>query len=50
MRFGTEGAAVTGSGHAGDADGDVALVTDPTTAWALHEGSLRAQDAFAADC
>ena len=47
VRFGTEGAAVTGSGHDADADGDVALVTDPTTAWALHEGSLRAQDAFA---
>ena len=46
VQFGTEGAAVTGSGHEGH-DADVSLVTDPTTAWALHAGSLRAQDAFA---
>ena len=43
VRFGPDGASVTGSGHGAD----VALLTDPTTAWALHEGSLRAQDAFA---
>jgi hypothetical protein len=47
VRFGTDGASVTASGHEGDVDGEVALITDPATAWALHEGSLRAQDAFA---
>ena len=49
--FDPEGATVTGlaSGPGGDgADGaDVVLVTDPDTAWALHQGALRAQDAFA---
>ncbi len=44
VRFGPEGASVTRPG-AGTAD--VVLVTDPATAWALHEGTLRAQDAFA---
>ena len=32
---------------AGSAPADVALVTDPATAWALHQGTQRAQDAFA---
>ena len=44
VHFGPEGASVTGSG---DGVADVVLVTDPDTAWALHEGTLRAQDAFA---
>jgi hypothetical protein len=28
-------------------EADVVLVTDPDTAWALHQGTVRAQDAFA---
>jgi hypothetical protein len=44
VRLGPAGASVVapGSGPA-----DVELVTDPGTAWALHEGTVRAQDAFA---
>jgi hypothetical protein len=38
------GASVT---TAGAATPDVVLVTDRATAWALHQGELRAQDAFA---
>jgi hypothetical protein len=53
VRFAAEGATVTAvtaatsSGRDTDPAADVVLVTDPATAWALHEGSLRAQDAFA---
>jgi hypothetical protein len=47
VSFGPEGAAVTASGPDGRADGDVVLVTDAATAWALHQGTVRAQDAFA---
>ena len=47
VQFGPDGASVTGSGRTGDADVDVVLVTDAATAWALHQGSIRAQDAFA---
>jgi hypothetical protein len=43
VRFTAQGASVT----APSADADVVLVTDPATAWALHRGTLRAQDAFA---
>jgi hypothetical protein len=38
------GAAVTGPGAA---VADVVFVTDHATAWALHQGAVRAQDAFA---
>jgi hypothetical protein len=38
------GASVT---KAGAATPDVVLVTDRATAWALHRGDVRAQDAFA---
>jgi hypothetical protein len=44
VHFGVDGATVTGS-DAGEAD--VVLATDPATAWALHQGTVRAQDAFA---
>jgi hypothetical protein len=44
VRFASDGASVHGPGHAA---ADVVLVTDPATAWALHQGALRAQDAFA---
>ena len=44
VRFGPDGASVTAPG---DATPDVVLVTDPDTAWALHQGTVRAQDAFA---
>ena len=48
VRFGPDGASVTGLVTApGDAPPDVVLVTDPDTAWALHQGTVRAQDAFA---
>jgi hypothetical protein len=47
VHFGADGATVTGSGRDGQTDGDVVLVTDPATAWALHQGEVRAQDAFA---
>lgn len=54
VRFGPDGASVTGlPDDAGrdDADGDgaadVVLVSDAATAWALHQGRVRAQDAFA---
>jgi hypothetical protein len=43
VRFGPDGARVMRGGHRAD----VVLVTDRATAWALHEGTLRAQDAFA---
>jgi hypothetical protein len=46
--FAVDGASVTGPGHPHVAEADVELVTDPATAWALHLGTLRAQDAFAA--
>jgi hypothetical protein len=41
--FGPDGARVTRAGL----PPDVVLVTDRATAWALHQGTLRAQDAFA---
>jgi hypothetical protein len=44
VHFATDGASVTGP-DGGAAD--VVLVTDPETAWALHQGTVRAQDAFA---
>jgi len=44
VRFGADGATVTARG-AGPAD--VVLVTDRATAWALHRGEVRAQEAFA---
>lgn len=44
VRFGPDGASVTA---AGASPADVVLVTDPATAWALQQGTLRAQDAFA---
>src|SRR5256885_2688826 len=44
LRFGPEGASI---GRPGEVDADVVFVTDRVTAWALHEGALRAQDAFA---
>ena len=48
VRFGPDGATITGlvTGP-GVSVADVVLVTDSETAWALHEGALRAQDAFA---
>jgi hypothetical protein len=48
VRFGPSGATVdTGFDTTADDDADVVLVADRATAWALHEGALRAQDAFA---
>ncbi|HEY3672123.1 MAG TPA: hypothetical protein VGN51_14410 [Acidimicrobiia bacterium] len=44
VRFDVDGASITGLG---DGVPDVVLVTDPATAWALHQGAVRAQDAFA---
>jgi len=44
VRIGPAGAVV--SGDPGP-PADVVLVTDRATAWAMHEGQLRAQDAFA---
>jgi hypothetical protein len=44
VRFGPDGASVTAPGAA---SADVVLVTDVDTAWAVHRGTLRAQDAFA---
>jgi len=44
VRFAPDGASVTG---ARTARADVVLVTDGETAWALQQGTLRAQDAFA---
>ena len=44
VQFGPDGASVTGVGAR---PADVVLVTDVDTAWALHQGLLRAQDAFA---
>jgi hypothetical protein len=44
VHFAADGATVTGPG---ESLADVVLVTDAATAWALHEGALRAQDAFA---
>jgi hypothetical protein len=46
VRFGPDGASFAPSG-AGDDAADVTLRTDRATAWALHQGELRAQDAFA---
>jgi hypothetical protein len=49
VRFGPDGASVTGLPDDADGDGaaDVVLVSDAATAWALHQGRVRAQDAFA---
>ena len=51
VRFGPDGASVTGVAGDGNAPGrdpaDVVLVSDVATAWALHQGTVRAQDAFA---
>jgi hypothetical protein len=48
VRFGVDGASVTSLVTApGVGAPDVVLLTDPATAWALHQGALRAQDAFA---
>ena len=44
VHFGREGASVTR--EPGPA-ADVVLVTDRSTAWSLHQGTVRAQDAFA---
>jgi hypothetical protein len=44
VQFGPDGAAVA---RTGDTAADVVLVTDRATAWALHQGERRAQDAFA---
>jgi hypothetical protein len=44
VHFGPDGASVTAPGAA---PADVVLVTDVATAWELHQGTLRAQDAFA---
>jgi hypothetical protein len=44
VRFGPEGASVS---RAVDAPADVVLITDRSTAWALHQGERHAQDAFA---
>jgi hypothetical protein len=44
VRFGPDGASVI---DAGTDLADVVLVTDRATAWALHTGERRAQDAFA---
>jgi hypothetical protein len=44
VRFGSHGAWV---GRPGTAPADVVFVTDAATAWELHRGELRAQDAFA---
>jgi hypothetical protein len=44
ISFGPDGASVSDPGtHAAD----VVLVTDLETAWDLHQGTIRAQDAFA---
>ena len=48
VHFGVEGATVTGLvTDSGVGEADVVLRTDPDTAWALHQGTMRAQDAFA---
>jgi hypothetical protein len=47
VRFGPEGASVGRAPAAPAAPADVVLVTDRATAWSLHRGELRAQDAFA---
>jgi hypothetical protein len=50
VRFAPDGASVTGADRHDGAEheeGDVVLVTDAVTAWALHQGRVRAQDAFA---
>ena len=44
LRLGPDGASVAA---AGTNPADVVLVTDRATAWALHQATLRAQDAFA---
>ena len=44
VRIGPAGASVSGDTGA---PADVVLVTDRATAWAMHGGRLRAQDAFA---
>jgi hypothetical protein len=44
LRLGPDGASVAAPGTH---PADVVFVTDPATAWALHRGTLRAQDAFA---
>lgn len=44
VTFGPGGASVAPSGTGDD---DVVFVTDAQTAWELHRGELRAQDAFA---
>ncbi len=48
VSFAPDGARVTGLvAGPGATLADVVLVTDVATVWALHEGALRAQDAFA---
>jgi hypothetical protein len=44
VRIGPDGASVSALATE---PADVVLVTDRATAWAMHEGRLRAQDAFA---
>jgi hypothetical protein len=44
VHFGADGASVT---LPGVGEADVVLATDPETAWALHQGTVRAQEAFA---
>jgi hypothetical protein len=44
VRFGPDGASVS---PGRTAPADVVLVADRETAWALHQGARRAQDAFA---
>ena len=44
VHFGPDGASVTPPGVGSS---DLVLITDVATAWALHQGTLRAQDAFA---
>ena len=52
VQFGADGATVTGLPSGGGpgpraGEADVVLATDPATAWALQQGTVRAQDAFA---
>jgi hypothetical protein len=44
LQLGPAGASIT---RPGATPADVVLVTDRATAWALHQGAVRAQDAFA---
>jgi hypothetical protein len=45
VRLGVDGASVTSTQS--ETSADVVLVTDLETAWGLHQGTVRAQDAFA---